>query len=568
MIRQLKCAFFNTANLSFLVLMCITSFSPAQAQETRNLTVTKTSLEIATEQRVALVIGNSAYRKAPLLNPSNDAQAMASALTASGFSVLYKDNATYREMTGLIRQFGDRLRSGGVGVFYYAGHGMQIKGHNYLVPVDSEIEREDEVAYSSIDANLILEKMEAANNRMNIVILDACRNNPFVRNSRSGAQGLAQMEAPVGTLIAFSTSPGSVASDGNGKNGLYTSHLLKNIKQPGLRIEDVFKHVRFAVRQESGGKQIPWEATSLEGDFYFTTVPASNQKPPVQAGDHQITSLDKFENSVWETIKDSVRSEDYEHYLDHFPNGKYAKLAMNRIAMYRIATLPSHTLPLTTNNLPSKESIPKPPVSLPQYSSSTVSTSTNPPVLGLRPSVGDSWEYAVFDGWNGRKTREEKFLVEKINTESIEYTGLTYQTDETGVNPLKYVDGTSISPRNELVQFPLEVGKQWSGTFISKNPRNKIYVNNYKTFVLRKERISVAGGTFDTFCIEQTISFKDSENNNGGGIYPDYASGSSTQRLWFAPEVKRFVKTEYKVSNPFGKTDVWERTELMKYQVH
>lgn len=232
-----------------------------------------------TEQRVALVIGNSNYKSSPLLNPINDARAMAKVLGESGFKVISKENANQKEMLLALRDFGDALKNGGVGLFYYAGHGMQIKGKNYLIPVDANIEREDEVAYTSVDANQVLDKMEAASNRINIVILDACRNNLFARSFRSAGSGLAQMDAPVGTLIAFSTAPGSVAADGSGTNGLYTQHLLNAINEPGAKIEDVFKRVRKLVRQDTESKQIPWESTSLEGDFVFVPLPP---KPAVQ----------------------------------------------------------------------------------------------------------------------------------------------------------------------------------------------------------------------------------------------------------------------------------------------
>lgn len=254
-----------------LLVCCAFTTQTASAQE-RKPTVQKKSITSA-EQRVALVIGNSAYKSSPLINPINDARAMARVLSESGFKVISKENAGQKEILLALRDFGDALKNGGVGLFYYAGHGMQIKGRNYLIPVDANIEREDEVAYTSIDANQVLDKMEAAGNRMNVVILDACRNNPFARSFRSTGSGLAQMEAPVGTLIAFSTAPGSVAGDGSGANGIYTQHLLGAIKEPGSKIEDVFKRVRKNVRQDTESKQIPWESTSLEGDFIFVPLP-------------------------------------------------------------------------------------------------------------------------------------------------------------------------------------------------------------------------------------------------------------------------------------------------------
>ena len=228
------------------------------------------------EQRVALVIGNSKYKDSPLINPANDAKAVAIALEKSGFRVILKLDANQKEIHDAIAVFGDALKRDAVGLFYYAGHGIQIKERNYLVPVGENIFREEDVPYKAIDIQQVLDRMESAKNRLNIVILDACRNNPFSSSSRSlrgktqsRGGGLSQMDAPVGSLVAFATAPGSVASDGSDKNGLYTQHLLTNIEQPGLRIEEVFKRVRLGVRLDSDGAQIPWESTSLEGDFFF-----------------------------------------------------------------------------------------------------------------------------------------------------------------------------------------------------------------------------------------------------------------------------------------------------------
>ena len=257
---------FRAAALCAAVLLPLAS----NAADDRNLAVAKPAAAAHTkEQRVALVIGNSTYKSAPLKNPANDAADIAKALRGLGFQVTLKQNQSRESMAQAIREFGNQLKRGGTGLFYYAGHGMQVKGKNFLIPVDSDIQSEDEVPYRGIDANELLAKMESARNRVNLVILDACRNNPFARSFRSSSQGLAQMDAPVGTLVAFATAPGSVAADGMGRNGLYTQHLLASLNQPGLKIEDVFKRVRVGVRQGSRGKQIPWENTSLEGDFYF-----------------------------------------------------------------------------------------------------------------------------------------------------------------------------------------------------------------------------------------------------------------------------------------------------------
>ncbi len=220
--------------------------------------------------RYALVIGNSDYKNSPLRNPVNDATAMAKSLKDMGFDVMLSTNiATEKDMKRIIREFGKKLQSGGTGLFYYSGHGLQVKGVNYLVPVDADIMKEEDVEFEATDLNQVLAEMDFAKNPMNIVILDACRNNPYTKSTRSVASGLASVNAPAGTLIAFSTSPGSVASDGSGQNGLYTEEFLTAMRTNGSKIEDVFKAVRSNVRKKSNGEQIPWENTSLEGDFYF-----------------------------------------------------------------------------------------------------------------------------------------------------------------------------------------------------------------------------------------------------------------------------------------------------------
>lgn len=224
-----------------------------------------------TRKRVALVVGNASYPSAPLRNPVNDANDISSALRQSGFEVIQVRNGTKSEMRAAIREFGDKLSTHDVGLFYYSGHGLEVKGRNYLIPVNADILREDEVPDQGVDVNLVLEKMATADKGINIVILDACRDNPFARSFRSLSRGLALMDAPRGTLIAYSTSPGRVAYDGDPseRNSPYTRHLLENIRKPNMPIEQVFKEVRRSVFDNTKGSQIPWENTSLRGDFYF-----------------------------------------------------------------------------------------------------------------------------------------------------------------------------------------------------------------------------------------------------------------------------------------------------------
>lgn len=275
------------------------------------------------ERRTALVIGNAAYKTGPLANPVFDARDISESLRHCGFAVMKLENATRDQMAVAIRDFGDRLLEGGVGLFYYAGHGMQVRGRNYLIPVNADILREDEVPYQALDAEAVLAKMETARNRLNILILDACRNDPFGRSFRSGSQGLAQMDAPKGTFIAFATAPGRTAADGTGRNGLYTQHLLGNLQTPGLKLEDLFKRVRSGVLKDSADQQMPWDSSSLMGDFYF--VPGA--APPAAAP----SDATAMELAFWNSVKDSRNKADFEAYLSRFPAGTFAELARNRL---------------------------------------------------------------------------------------------------------------------------------------------------------------------------------------------------------------------------------------------
>ena len=305
--------------------------SYAQQEPNRQLVQTG-STNPNTSKRIALVIGNGAYTKAPpLKNPPNDARDMAATLRALGFDVTNGINVNQRDMKRLIREFGQKLKSGGSGLFYYAGHGVQSKGRNYLIPVDADIQSEAEVEDSGVDVSLVLNFMDDAQNVLNIVILDACRNNPFSRSFRSASEGLAQVDAPTGTLIAYATAPGRVASDGTERNGLYTSELLKQMRVPGLGVTDMFMRVRAEVMKQTGNKQVPWEASSLVGAFYFS-APKNNAGTPTGTAANE-TKFDPaaFELSYWETIKNSTSADDFKSYLEKYPDGQFVALAKNKI---------------------------------------------------------------------------------------------------------------------------------------------------------------------------------------------------------------------------------------------
>jgi len=239
------------------------------------------------EPRVALVIGNGNYGKGigTLINPPNDAKLIAKALKDAGFTVATVLDADQKQMKRAIVDFGKSLAAAGpdaVGLFYYAGHGVQVNGKNYLVPTKAEIESQSDVDIESVDADTIMQQMEFAGNRMNIVILDACRNNPLPAASRSAGGGLARVDAPTGSFIAYSTAPGQTAADGDGKNSPYSKALAEAIENQHVPLEQLFRDVRVNVMNATEKKQVPWDSSSLTGEFYFKAPNGAAAQPSAQ----------------------------------------------------------------------------------------------------------------------------------------------------------------------------------------------------------------------------------------------------------------------------------------------
>jgi hypothetical protein len=267
----------------------------------------------AAESRVALVIGNAAYAHAPSLpNPSNDARAMEQALSGYGFQVTRLENASKSQIESAVAKFEQQLTPNTVSLLYYAGHGVQLQGHNYLIPVDARIEDEAAIRLAAVDLGALLQRIASAHSKATFIILDACRNNPFDQSVtvtamadeigrslkatdtgrfRNVAAGLAPVDAPSGVLIAYATAPGKVAADGEGTNGLYTGELIRAMAS-NVSIEEVFKLVRRAVIEKSSGKQIPWESSSLTISFTFRVI--------VQNQDRGTASFD----GIWRVAMD------------------------------------------------------------------------------------------------------------------------------------------------------------------------------------------------------------------------------------------------------------------------
>ncbi len=348
----------------FVLLAAVLVVAPAFAAEPkRNLAVAKDPAT-ATEQRVALVIGNSSYKSAPLANPVNDARAISAKLKSLGFEVIERQNLTQKQVGSVLREFRSKLKPGGVALFFYAGHGLQVKGVNYLPVVDADIASEEDVPTQSLDANKVLELMDEAKTRMNLVFLDACRNNPYARSFRSAADGLAKVNAPSGTIISFATRPGSVAADaGSGRNGLYTEHLLAAMDLPDTAIEQALKRVVSGVKQASKGRQEPWMEGSIEGDFYFrfTGQGAQPVKPPVAAV--RVQTPEEVEQELWNAVKASRDKRDLEDYLKQYPKGRFAPLAQQKLKALVSAPTPQKPVAVASiAPLPATKPKPEPAV--------------------------------------------------------------------------------------------------------------------------------------------------------------------------------------------------------------
>ncbi len=289
------------------------------------------------DRRVALIVGNSEYLNVPrLANPANDARLVADTLQALGFVVvggvaqLDLDESKFRQ---LVRDFGAQLQGADVGLFYYAGHGVQVRGANYLVPVGANPTKEADVDFQMLNTDLVLRQMESAGTKLNLIILDACRNNPFGgRGLRATDPGLAQMRAPEGTLISFATQPGNVAADGTDGHSPYTMALTQIMQRPGLDIFRTFNEVGLSVSRATGGVQQPWLSLSpIAGDFFFRAAPASTA-PAAAIGPSEA-------ERAWSNVKDSTSPAVLEAFIRRYGDSFYADLARARFNELKTETV-------------------------------------------------------------------------------------------------------------------------------------------------------------------------------------------------------------------------------------
>jgi formylglycine-generating enzyme required for sulfatase activity len=295
-----------------------------------------------TEKRVALVVGNAAYRDRPLANPVNDAQLMQATLRELGFDVQMATDVDRRGLLGALREFEARSRGADVAFFYYAGHGAQVGGANYLIPLNAPIRADSDVPDEAVDASSVLRRIEDARAKVGLVVLDACRDNPYPGASRSTARGLARMNAPTGTIVAYATAPGSTAEDGAGTNSPYTATLAQQLRVPGLDVKDIFDRTAQEVERLTNGKQRPREEIALRGRFVLlagsggATAVASSAPSPAPPDP---------EVDLWELAKRRDNAASYEAYLQAYPQGRYAAAARGALAGLMPAVAPVAAAP-------------------------------------------------------------------------------------------------------------------------------------------------------------------------------------------------------------------------------
>jgi hypothetical protein len=431
--------------------------------------------QAAAGRRVALIIGNAAYPTSPLSNPGNDARAVSGALKGLGFTVIEARDASKLQMEQAITQTQQSLQGGGgVGLLYYAGHGLQLDWRNYLVPVDARLGSARDVAAQTVDVQKVLDAFKAAGNAMSIIVLDACRDNPFGATGRSA--GLAPMDAQWGTFLAYATAPGNVAEDGTGDSGnsLYTRHLVQELKQPGARIEDVFKRVRLQVRQLTQGRQVPWESTSLEEEFYFDpavkALPA--RVPEVERLNQDEANL-LLEKADWDRIKASNHADDFYAYLKKYPGGFISEQAQFRLdQLQRAKVVPS----------PRANGIVALAAGLDRY------------------AVGDEWVMERTDDLT-KETRRITSRVTQADRDWVVINDGAAVYDQMG-SVLKNRFGVK-DPGILMAPADLALGKRWRSAFTNTQPGGLKLSNFYDFRVTAFEEVTVPAGTFNAFRVER-----------------------------------------------------------------
>lgn len=418
-------------------------------------------------------------------------------------------------------------QSQAIGLFYFSGHGTQLAWRNYLLPVDAEIRKPDDIPARGVDLNALMQGLGRASNPMNIVILDACRDNPFGRSLPGEQKGLSQFDAPPGSLLAYATSPGNTASDGSGVNGLYTEHLLHEISAPDTRIEDVFKRVRLAVRRRSNGQQIPWESTSLEEDFYLRPSPATGTLP-----DPKGTQRYEEELVLWGRLRADADPAAFEDCLRRYPpSGLFSELAQLRLD-HLLAQRGERRIEIASHDQN-------------PYSKGHTRADT-------RFKIGDRYSYRQLDLTTNQEMRRYTLVVSELSDTQVIFNNGTFITDLIG-NPVQLADGTRYTDaQHQIADYSL--GKRWTARHRLTRPSGATFDSQIDYRVVGKENVTLPAGTFEAFRVEG-IGWSQGEKY-GVNVY---------NLFWISPEVRRIVAHETKQRFANGKIVKHERYELTGY---
>jgi uncharacterized caspase-like protein len=478
---------------------------------------TEGSVKLLALPKIALVLGNSKYKDAPLRNPANDAAAFGAALKEVGFDVSLKLDAGKADMVSAVQAYVQAIAAKKcVGLFYYAGHGIQLAWRNYMLPVDADVDTIADIQKQGVEVNALLEGLAKAANPLNLVILDACRDNPFGNLKGVDHKGLSQMDAPNNSVLAFATAPGNVASDGDGANGLYTENFLREMKVPEAKLEDVFKRVRLNVRRRSNGAQVPWESTSLEEDFWF--LPPRELKRQSEA---QKAAEFKEEVAAWERVRDSANADDIYAYLLKFPTGFVAEQAQFRLDQLQ----------------------------KPKIEAAAGANGVKPLASGTnRYALGDEFAFDVVDLFT-KAARRVVVRVTKADDKRVEFNDGETVVDQMGA-VLKNVFGTK---NPGIVASPAEIstGKRWRTAFTNTNASG-VSNNFYDAHVVALEDVTVPAGTFKAFKIE----------NTGLAVGPGGRTYLSVTR-WVDPATMVSVRTDTEFKQANNQRSEYSSTRLV-----
>lgn len=406
---------------------------------------------------------------------------MARELGRLGFDVIELHDATKARMEAALAEMGARLSGQqGVGLFFYAGHGIQIDWRNYLLAVDAEPRSADEVPAHSLDVQQTIDALRVAGTRINVIVLDACRDNPF--GERSGPRGLAPADAPTGTYFAYATAPGNVADDGGSQgNGLFTHYLLKEIGQVGAPIEAVFKRVRMHVRQASQGRQIPWDSSSLIDDFVFAT----GERLPSPTS-REVEAAYALERAEWDRIAASRKPDDFYLFLRRHPMGLFAEIAQARLERLERARIVAQA----ERDAPAQD----------------------PAVV--RYQVGDTYDLVLKDGLTGLVRRSVRSVVTRVEDDRVEYviqsangTPVVNQVTHFGAL-VRDAQGAYDPPFVIVPVGQLQVGRRWRGRTRRTVGGASDWLD-YDGRIVARERVTVPAGAFDTYRLEMRLMFGD-----------------------------------------------------------